>query len=198
MRAHRIGHWPLRLGISGAPGVGKTLLCELIGETVARTLKLKVHVSKEVARTLVKKGVKINTESRVEDYLAFLSEHMRRMRTCSGDLILFDRTMLDVYAFMKVNGHTGGWLESLTDELVRWQTNALRLYFYIPPEFDVQDDGIRIVDSDIIRALDEAILNLLRRYFPDFVTLKGDPEARVDQFLRELLKDKNLLVPRNR
>lgn len=185
------------MGISGAPGVGKSELCKRIAAIVSTRTNLKVAISKEIARGLVKEGVKINKESESEDYLAFLTEHLKRLRTIRGDIMLFDRTCLDVFAFMQINGHMGGRLESLVDEIVKWQMTLFQLYIYIPPEIAVKADGVRITDPKVIKVFDEALLALLHRYRPDFVTVSGSLDKRIDEFLQQLAKMTNVVAFRN-
>lgn len=172
------------VGISGAPGVGKTTLVDSVYNLLSSTIK--VAASREVARTLLREGVRINTESQTEDYLAFLATYIKNMRLLKGDLVLFDRTILDVFAFMKLNGHDKGWLKILVEQLMQWQMSFLSIYFYIPPEFQPVSDGVRIVDPAIINTLDASILQLLRLYRPDFTTLTGTIAQRLDTMLKEI------------
>ena len=167
---------PVRIAVSGTPGVGKTSLVERARRGLA--LNMDVATSTDVARALAGEGVRINTESQLEDYIAFLVTHTRNMRLLKGDLIL-----LDVLAFMEFNGDATGWLRSLAEELVEWQMPLISAYFYIPPESEVLDDGIRIVAPPAIHALDDSIRRLLERHRPDFVTLTGTPSERLENVL---------------
>lgn len=172
---------PVRIAVSGTPGVGKTSLVERVRRALSPNMD--VAVSTDVARTLAREGVRINTESQLEDYIAFLVTHTRNMRLLKGHLILLDQTILDVLAFMEFNGDATGWLRSLAEELVEWQMPLISAYFYIPPEFDVADDGVRIVGQPAIRALDDSIQRLLERHRPDFVTLTGTPSEQLEKVL---------------
>jgi len=167
----------LSFGISGAPGAGKT---SIVDEVFRRaSLKYQVLASKDVSRSLARRGVRVNTESQTDDYLAFLSVRVRDMLQLRADLVIYDRTLLDVLVFMELNGHASGWLKDLTQELIRWQTGQLSLYFYVPVEFEAQGDGCRITDPEINRQIDRITVGLLREHRPDFIPLTGSISERV-------------------
>ena len=175
--------WPIRVGVSGAPGVGKTTLVHRLEEVFHEK---KVCLSTEIARTLAGKGVRINRDSEWEDYLAFLAFHVQRTRTLEGDVILFDRTLLDVLCFMELNGDARGWLGTLVEELVQWQMAHLSRYFYIPPEFEAAPDGVRLIDPLTIGEFDSILRRRLAQFRPDFVGLKGTLDERVERAAREI------------
>jgi hypothetical protein len=100
--------------------------------------------------------------------------------------VFYERTLLDVLVFMQLNGHAKGWLDKLTRELVQWQLSQFAIYFYIPTEFNAQNDGVRIADPAVNRKVDEITLQLLKEYRPNFVTLSGSVEERVGQAYAKL------------
>lgn len=174
----------LRVGISGSPGVGKTTLIKQLPKALPGR---KVTVSTEVARTLAAKGVKINLECGQEDYFAFLTEHFRRTCSLKGEIILLDRTLLDVLCFMRLLGNVSNRLMNLTEELVKWQMHQLHWYFYIPPEFPTVADGLRIVDKDFVGAFDEVIRDQLKIHRGSkYSTLSGPLHTRLRIAAREL------------
>ncbi len=173
----------IRIALSGAPGVGKT---SVLDELSTRFRGHRVAVSKEIARNLVKAGFRINKESQAEDYFAFLTFHLKRTRELDGDLIFFDRTLIDVLCFMEVNGNASDWLKNLTDELIQWQVTLFSSYFYIPPEFKVKPDGFRATEQIYIEKFDATLRSKLGRYFPGFITLRGTLEDRLSQAFSEV------------
>lgn len=174
----------LSLGISGAPGVGKTTVIEEAVRKVSR--KYQVLLSRNVARSLAARGVHINIESRTDDYLAFLTVRLHDMLHLRSDLVIYERTLLDVLIFMKLNGDAHGWLKELADELVQWQMSRLSLYFYIPIEFEAEQDGVRIANPAVNRQIDKITVSLLKEYRPDFITLNGSVSERVKLVLESL------------
>lgn len=166
----------IRVGISGAAGVGKTTLVDQLTRCFPER---QVKVSKEIARTLAKQGIRINLESQLEDYLAFLAYHLRQTREMKGDLVIFDRTLIDVLCFMELLQNAGTWAKALTEELVRAQMKLFACYFHIPPEFTTEPDGVRITDRSVIKKWDLELRRLLAIYRPDFVTLTGPLSDRV-------------------
>lgn len=173
-------------GISGAPGVGKTR----VADEVAKRVSNKYHVlfSKDVARSLAHQGVRINMDSKTDDYLAFLAVRVRDMLRLCADLVIYERTLLDILTFMELNGNGNRWLKELTEQLIRWEMSRLSLYFYIPVEFEAVPDGVRIVDPVVNHQIDQITCSLLRKYRPDFITLTGSISERVDTVLESLSK----------
>jgi len=174
----------IKIAFSGAPGVGKSTVVNELAKKIPANLTTAIVT--DVARTLVKGGVKINGESEYEDYLAFLAVRFKDMLQATADVMFYERTLLDVLVFMQLNGHASGWLEKLTRELVQWQLSQFTIYFYIPIEFNAQNDGVRIADPAVNRKVDEITLRLLKEYRPDFVTLTGSVEERVGQAYAKL------------
>lgn len=172
------------LGVSGAPGVGKTSVVDEVARQVSR--RHEVQLSKDVARSLARQGVQINTESSVNDYLAFLTVRLRDMLKLRADVVIYDRTLLDILTFMELNGDAHGWLRELIEELIRWQMSQLSLYFYIPIEFESEEDGVRIAAPELNRRIDEITLGLLREYREDFITLRGSISERVNTVLESV------------
>ena len=172
------------LGISGAPGVGKTSVVDEVAKQVSS--KHSVELSKDVARSLARQGVRINTESGIDDYLAFLTVRFRDMSQLHADVVIYDRTLLDILVFMELNEDDQGWLKQLTEELLRWQMDRLSLYFYIPMEFEIEHDGVRIADPIINHQIDQIIVRLLREHRPDFITLRGSISERVNTIFESL------------
>jgi predicted ATPase len=174
----------ISFGISGAPGVGKTTI---VNEVVKRVSgRYHVEVSRDVARVLASRGVRINTECQAEDYLAFTTMRLWDMLRLRGYLVIYDRTLLDVLIFMELNGNAGGWLKEVTTEFVKWQMTQLSLYFYVPIEFEVKPDGLRVADPSVNCRIDRITHRLLQEYQSNFITLKGSLSERVGMVLESL------------
>jgi predicted ATPase len=164
--------------------VGKTTVIAAVLERAKSTCTL--AFSSDVARTLVRQGIRINTESQTEDYLAFLTVRFEEMLTLRAGLVMHERTLLDVLAFMELNGHNDGWLKKLTEALVRWQMSRLTLYFYLPIEFEAAGDDVRIVDPAVNRHFDNILVAMLQDFRPDFVRVAGTVEQRAAVVLEAL------------
>lgn len=174
----------ISFGITGAPGVGKTTIVEEVARRASRTCQ--VQVSRDVARNLASKGVRINTKCETEDYLAFFTIRLRDMLRLRGDLVIYDRSLLDVLIFMELNKNASKWLKELATELIEWEMAQLSLYFYVPIEFEAEPDGFRVVDPLVNRRIDRITLKLLQEYRPDFITLRGPICERVNIVLESL------------
>ncbi len=174
----------ISLGLSGAPGVGKTTVVDEVARKASRSYD--VQVSRDVARTLASKGIRINTKCETEDYLAFIAMRLRDVLRLRGDLVIYDRTLLDVLIFMELNGNADAWLKELATELIECEMAQLSVYFYVPIEFEAEPDGIRVTDPSVNHRIDRITLRLLRKYRPDFITLRGAICERVDIVLDSL------------
>lgn len=165
-----------RIIFTGAQGTGKTTILDEFRNQGK-------NVITEVVRNLAKEGVKINEmgdekgqKKIFSTYEKLLSEQVE---------YISDRGLIDVLAYTMHLNKKG----LVSDKLVKSQFNALKkfvknnqdiIYCYFPIEFDVVDDGVRSLDEDYRREIDNNIKEILISLGTPWVTIKGSVEARVN------------------
>lgn len=165
-----------RIIFTGAQGTGKTTILDEFRNQGK-------NVITEVVRNLAKEGVKINEmgdekgqKKIFSTYEKLLSEQVE---------YISDRGLIDVLAYTMYLNKKG----LVSDKLVKSQFNALKkfvknnqdiIYCYFPIEFDVVDDGVRSLDEDYRREIDNNIKEILISLGAPWVTIRGSVKARVN------------------
>ena len=169
----------MRIGFSGAQGVGKT--------TLLNALKLDDSFSNymfcdEVTRRVKSYGLPINEQGTDITQRLIMQEHITNVFLY--DSMVTDRTALDglvytryLYGAGKVNSDTLDFAKKVFSRLI----NKYDYLFYINPEFELVNDGIRSPDESfrdkIALLFNEAINSAEYKVW----TISGDVQSRIDQ-----------------
>jgi len=181
----------MRIGIAGAQSVGKTtLLNALRSEKMFRDMK----VCNEVTRRVMSYGLPINEQGNDITQKLIMQEHI--VNVFMHKDFITDRTALDGIVYTKYLHETG----KVTDETMTFATDVfVKLYpmydimFYIEPEFEIQNDGIRSVDMNFRNR----IVKIFDEYFDTYnlsaTILSGSVRERVEQAI-QTYKEKERLI----
>lgn len=169
----------MRIGIAGAQSVGKTtLLNALRSEKMFQDMK----VCNEVTRRVMSYGLPINENGTDVTQKLIMQEHIVNVFMYNN--FITDRTALDGVVYTKYLHENG----KVNDETMTFATDVfLKLYdkydimFYIGPEFEIQNDGIRSIDVNFRNR----IVNIFNDFFDTYklspVRLSGSVRQRVEQ-----------------
>ena len=165
-----------RIIFTGAQGTGKT--------TVLNEFRNHgKNVITEVVRNLAKEGIKINEMGDEKGQKKIFSTYEKLLSEQTE--YISDMGLIDVLAYSIHLNKKG----LVSDKLVKSQFNALKkfvknnqdiIYCYFPIEFNVVDDGIRSLDEDYRREIDNNIKEILISLGAPWVTIRGSVEARVN------------------
>ena len=97
------------------------------------------------------------------------------------DNLCLTRTPLDHYAYASLLGwhDLAGSRLNLFEES-DWESIK---FFYIPIEFDLEDDGVRYVDPDFQKEVDCVLRAQIKRFNINVIELSGSIENRVKTFI---------------
>ena len=176
----------IRIAVSGTHSVGKTTFCADLGAAL-RTLDGSSHtveVITNVSRHLFVSGVKVNKETEESEYPLFLEKHISNIfKDWGTDFVVHDRTIIDTIAYGTANGNLHpNWISFLT-KAAPHLLRGIDVYFYIPVEFAIEDDGMRSLDTEYQAAVDRAQVAVLQACRPDAITLRGSRDERVARAL---------------
>jgi len=166
-----------RIAIVGSFSTGKTTLAEAAAEPLGLPLL------PEVAREVAAEGFQLDKDATPEvETLIFLRQYRNELR---HPAFIADRSLLDVMAY-------AGWVLdhqerrrefALWDACVDIAEHRLRTQYthvvYLPIEFPIVPDGLRPMDEEFQRDIDQRILGLLERYGLAYETLTGSVEDRL-------------------
>lgn len=147
----------------------------------------------EITRKVLRDGMKINTEGNDETQRAIIASHWTNVENLDSTHEpvgrIMDRWALDGYVYTnylfnksKVNLETF----DLADELLVAHLNKFDYVFYLTPEFDIVNDGVRSDDikfrDDIAKMFDDVI----REFDIDVIHLTGTIEERYNKMMEVL------------
>lgn len=169
----------MKVVISGAQGVGKTTLMNLIKPHYQH----RFTIITEIARSLKEKGIKINKEADHASQMAILEAHYQNCLLY--DDFISDRGAIDAFTFATWSYLNGKFSynehrehESIFKETV-YQYDRL---FYIEPEFEIVKDGVRSTDPVYQNEINDLFLKLYSKYNLEVNVLSGSVENRFLEF----------------
>ena len=176
-----------RVAIVGSFSTGKTTLAEAVAEPLGLSLL------PEVAREVASLGFKLDKDATPEvETLIFLRQLYNEM---IHDDFVGDRSLIDVMAY-------AGWVLdnqerrrefALWDACVQVAEYQLRSQythvFYLPIEFPIVPDGLRPLDPDFQKEIDERMVRLLDLHDVRYEALTGPVEERIEQLTARVRAD---------
>jgi len=174
----------------GTASVGKTTL---IKPTIPLLEKMYgvpvVHIA-EVARSLERRGFKINKEANASTQQLIEDEYIRLERENAGKVLIADRTIIDRFSYALLNsGDINAEEQAKKLNLLKWyndniveQCKKYSHIFHIPLTEDVklELDGIRSPDEEYRRKIDDIQTRIIRQYNLKVYQIEGSVEDRLD------------------
>ena len=168
----------MRIGFTGTVSVGKTTLVKALQELPEfKDYKFRTERSKY----LMELGIPLNTDSTLKGQTVFLAE---RASELIEENIITDRTIIDVMAFTK-SSKSISLIDA--DKFCNFASSMLGEYdyiFYVSPEgVEIEDNGIREIDSDYRNYIDTTISDLLDKYrkkLRKLIYIEGPTSKRVE------------------
>lgn len=167
----------MRIGITGAQGVGKTTLLNALRSE--RTFRDFV-VCDEVTRRVKSYGLPINEGGNDTTQILIMNEHVYNV--FMFDEMITDRTALDglvystwLYKNARINQPTLKHVKDVFHKV--WP--MYKHVFYIEPEFDLVDDGVRSVDKAFRDEIADLFDTIIEKEKLTMTRVKGSVRERV-------------------
>lgn len=163
----------------GSHGTGKTTLCKSL-KKLDSSIAIRDGVSRPVKIARNKTGMTPYQEQAVINELTkFYWEYNKDF-----DNIFLARSPLDVEVYSRVFG-----MEDLADDMENWIRTSGMLnedinYFYLPIEFEIEDDGVRFIDVELQKKVDEELQKSIKKYNIKVTKLTGSVKDRIKQIYR--------------
>lgn len=171
----------MRIGITGAQSVGKTTLLNALRSERFFT---NFVVCDEVTRRVMSYGLPINEDGNKVTQRLIMNEHIYNV--FMNEKMLTDRTALDGMVYTrflhkegKVDSHTLKYVKSVFNKV--WP--VYNYVFYIEPEFEIVDDGVRSVNQTFRNEIVELFEDVIEREKLNVIRIKGSVRKRVDMVL---------------
>jgi nicotinamide riboside kinase len=161
----------MKIGFCGTISVGKTTLVNALRELPEFA---DYHFATERSKYLRDLGIPLNTDSTLKGQLIFLAE---RASELLHENMITDRTVIDVMAFSHLSTTIPFFISADLNKAVSELIRDYDYIFYVSPEgVELEDNGVRVVDSEYRMELDKTIKKLLEQHKFKFNTITGYAE----------------------
>jgi len=166
-----------RIALVGSSSTGKTTVYELLKNRLP-----KYEFVNESTRSVRKYDFAINENGTDATQLAISSFHLEALLKPYN--LILDRCYMDLVVYTRnlsnVRMNTKAFIQNTWNRIKDEYTH----YIYFPIEFDAVDDGVRSVNEEWRRKVDEGFVEQLEQ-LPDYkrLTITGSPMQRVDQIM---------------
>lgn len=193
----------VKINFVGAQGTGKTTLLEAARKDECFK---DFQFCTEIVRDLVKKkNLSINESGNEKSQEIFFDAYNKIL---NKDNYISDRCLIDVHAYTnylfnhpKIDDEKE--LQLLCKEIFREEyilkslnQKSFGIIIYFPIEFELVDDGVRSLNPDFQRFIDNEIKDILDKYQLSFYTIRGSVEQRLKQ-LKEIIFSHVQMLQRN-
>ena len=166
-----------RIALVGASSTGKTTVYELLKNKLP-----KYEFVNESTRTVGSYGFPINEEGTDATQLAISSFHLEALLQPYN--LVLDRCYMDVVVYSKfmenIDVSTYNYIEDTWNRVKNEYTH----YVYFPIEFDSIDDGVRSVNEEWRKKIDDEFKAVLDGVRQPYLTITGSPMQRVEQIMK--------------
>lgn len=177
----------MRIGITGAQSVGKTTLLNALR---SEPFFNGYVVCDEVTRELKDMGFDINESGSDITQTLIMQKHIANIYM--NDKMLTDRTSLDGLVYTtylslhsKVDISTVEKAKKIYDKTIHEYDHL----FYIRPEFDIVDDGVRSINKNFRDEIVEIFEGYLAEIPRDVTVLSGSVRQRLNQVMKVIGAD---------
>ena len=169
----------MKLAFTGAQSTGKTTLLKELKRDP--DFSLKFDFRDEITRRMQRKGLSINEGGNDITQLLIMSSHIKNTLI---DNVIMDRCALDglVYTdWMYRKGKIQQWVIEYADNVFKMLIDRYDYIFYLVPEFDIEDDGVRSTDIDFRNEIVILFEQYIKAWNIPVIKLTGTVEQRLNK-----------------
>ena len=172
----------MKIGLCGTVSVGKTTLVNSLKELPQFK---DYETATERSKYLRDQGIALNSDSTVKGQLVFAAE---RSLELMKENIITDRTVYDVCAFTQsAKGINYVDKSNFVNLLMRIGEEYDYIIYVSPEGVEIEDNGVREINSEYRTKIDLAIQELLIEYPPKkLLKISGTTEERIKQIVESI------------
>ena len=175
----------MKIAFTGAQSTGKTTLLNRLKHDPM--FNLEFDFRDEITRRMQKKGLSINEGGNAITQLLIMNSHIKNSLI---DNVIMDRCALDglVYTdWMNRKSKVEQWVFEYADNVCNMLIDRYDHIFYLAPEFDIEDDGVRSTDIDFRNEIAELFEKYIKAWNIPVIKLTGTVEQRLNK-IKETIK----------
>ena len=175
----------MKIAFTGAQSTGKTTLLNRLKHDPM--FNLEFEFIDEITRRMTKKGLKINEGGDDMTQLLIMNSHIKNSLI---DNVIMDRCALDglVYTdWMSRKGKVQEWVLQYAGNVFKMLIARYDYIFYLTPEFEIEDDGVRSTDIDFRNEIVDLFDHYIKEYKIPVIKLTGTVEQRLNK-IKETIK----------
>ena len=172
----------MRIGFCGSHSTGKTTVANMVHNCFIKMDKRSVIISGH-SRKLANRGYRLGIDAGVDLNLAHLSGFINNVTKCSADIQIWDRTIVDLWAYASLSPRVPAEFLGLVEAISNLQLLKPDVLFYFPLNVDFELDGVRPSSIKYRCDVDKQIVEAMRKFKLPSIALEGDAESRSDQIL---------------
>ena len=163
----------------GSHGTGKSTLLEEL-KKVRSDLFITDGVSRPVKKCSERYGL---SEEARQDIINELTE-WNWINSLKQPKYFCTRSVIDSIIYSEAQGFIE--LAKKSEEVLKSTDFKKAKFFYIPIEFELENDGIRFTDLSFQKKIDEMILSIFRELEIPMIKLTGSIEERLQKLLKNI------------
>lgn len=170
----------MRIAVVGAHGTGKTTVCREIAQI------LKYNYIPDIVAEAFRLKFTINEETPPESQFWILSKQLELERNTPESWVM-EKSLWDnvIYGSFSIKDkEVLSVIQKIVDANAKYD-----FVFYLPIEFPISDDGLRSLNVDFQRFVDQQLLEYLSKHKIKYHKLTGDIDNRVNQAI-EIINNK--------
>ena len=175
----------MKIAFTGAQSTGKTTL---LNKLKSNTNYYKFTFIDEITRRMTKHGLEINEGGDDMTQLLIMNSHLKNI--LKGDVIM-DRCVLDgvVYTrYLYNKGQVTEWVMDYAEKVFQLIIDNYDYIFYLQPEFDIKDDGVRSTDIDFRNDIVKLFNNYILECEIPVIQISGTAEERINK-IKEIINE---------
>ena len=169
----------MKIAFTGAQSTGKTTLLNRLKHDPM--FNLEFDFRDEITRRMQRKGLSINEGGNDITQLLIMNSHIKNSLI---DNVIMDRCALDglVYTdWMYGKSKVEQWVIEYAENVFNLLIDRYDHIFYLAPEFDIEDDGVRSTDIDFRNDIVDLFDHYITIYKIPVIKLTGTVEQRLNK-----------------
>lgn len=177
-----------RVAITGAQGVGKTTLARDLFAICHDRTRISCELLQGIGQRVKGAGYPLGQAATSDTIYAFAAEHLRRERTCQSELVIQDRCMIDLLAYVQVLGLLEEPALRMLKEATLFSLAAIDLILYVPMFEALRSAGTGVETPEFRAKIDAVIPEVARELGAQITTVEGELAERAANAFNKVSK----------